>query len=488
MDFKPLNPQNLPSEASKAINYIASYYENVHKYSVQSQVKPGYLREMIPDTAPPSPQSLEHILEDIDTKIVPGLTHWQNPNFFAYYPANASNAGLLGEILCSGLNVVGFNWISSPAATELEAIVMDWMGKLLNLPQDFLFSGGGGGVMHESTCEAVVCTLAAARDRALKVHGEEKITKLVVYASDQTHFTFQKASKLVGIPPQNFRVLATSSHTEFALSPDVLRAAMEADILQGLVPLYVCATIGATPSGAVDPIDGLAKTARTFGAWLHVDAAFAGSACICPEYRHYLNGVELADSISMNPHKWLLSNMGCSCLWLKNPKVLVDSLSSKPEILRNKATEFEDVIDYKDWQIALSRRFRALKLWIVIRRYGSMNLTSHIRSDVKMAKHFESLVQNDKLFELVVPRKFSLVCFKLRSVCKEEDERVINQKLLEFINSSGKAYMTHAMIGGTFAIRCAIGGTLTEKCHIDSLWKLIQEKAIAIIYPESMQN
>lgn len=148
MDFKPLNPQNLPSEASKAINYIASYYENVHKYSVQSQVKPGYLREMIPDTAPPSPQSLEHILEDIDTKIVPGLTHWQNPNFFAYYPANASNAGLLGEILCSGLNVVGFNWISSPAATELEAIVMDWMGKLLNLPQHFLFSGGGGGVMH----------------------------------------------------------------------------------------------------------------------------------------------------------------------------------------------------------------------------------------------------------------------------------------------------------------------------------------------------
>ncbi|KMT03339.1 hypothetical protein BVRB_8g198750 [Beta vulgaris subsp. vulgaris] len=336
----------------------------------------------------------------------------------------------------------------------------------------------------ESTCEAVVCTLAAARDRALNVHGEDKITKLMVYASDQTHFTFQKASKLVGIPPRNFRVLATSSHTEFALSPDILRATMEADVSQGLVPLYVCATVGATPSGAVDPIDSLAKTATCFGAWLHVDAAFAGSACICPEYRHYLNGVELADSISMNPHKWLLSNMGCSCLWLKNPKLLVDSLSSKPEILRNKATEFEDVIDYKDWQIALSRRFRALKLWIVLRRYGSTNLISHIRSDIEMAKHFESLIQNDKLFELVVPRKFSLVCFILRPVGRDnEDVTKINQKLLEAVNSSGEAHMTHAVIGGKFAIRCAIGGTLTEKCHIDNLWMLIRKKAVAITYP-----
>ncbi|KAH9605253.1 hypothetical protein KSS87_015881, partial [Heliosperma pusillum] len=328
-----------------------------------------------------------------------------------------------------------------------------------------------------STCEAIVCTLAAARDQALAKHGFEKITKLIVYGSDQTHFSFQKAAKLVGIPPQNIRVLPTSSSQDFALSPLLLKTAIEADIAQGLVPLYVCATIGATPSASVDPINGLGLVARAYGVWLHVDAAYAGSACICPEYRHYLNGVELVDSISMNPHKWLLTNMDCSCLWLQTPKTLVDSLSTKPEILRNKATDYADVIDYKDWQIALSRRFRALKLWIIISRYGSDNLIAHIRSDIELAKYFESLIRQNTIFELVVPRKFALVCFRLRPNEVDGCGNVMNQKLLEDINSSGEAYMTHAMLGGTFAIRCAIGGTLTEKIHIDKLWNLIQDKA-----------
>uniref|UniRef100_A0A803MR18 Tyrosine decarboxylase n=1 Tax=Chenopodium quinoa TaxID=63459 RepID=A0A803MR18_CHEQI len=278
-------------------------------------------------------------------------------NYLSHYYENVHKYPVRSEV-----EPVGFNWIASPAATELEAIVLDWMGKLLNLPQQFLFSSGGGGVMHGSTCEAVVCTLAAARDRALDTHGEEKITKLVVYASDQTHFTFQKSAKLVGISPRNFRVLPTYSSRDFGLSPTKLTETIEADISQGLVPLYVCASVGATGSGAVDPIDGLGRIAKEFGAWLHVDAAFAGSACICPEYRHYLNGVEFADSISMNPHKWLLTNMDCTCLWLRNPKLLVDSLSTNSEILRNKASDLNEVIDYKDWQIALSRRFRALKL------------------------------------------------------------------------------------------------------------------------------
>ncbi|CAO2834568.1 unnamed protein product [Amaranthus hypochondriacus] len=474
--YNSLNPESLHDETLQGIKYVTQYYKNVEKYPVVSKVKWGYLRQILPENAPSLPESIDQILEDVDTKIVPGLTHWQSPNFFAYFPATASNAAMLGDIVCSGLNVVGFSWISSPAATELEAIVMDWMAKLLMLPPTFLFSGGGGGVIHGSTCEAIVCTQAAARDVALNIHGEEKITKLVVYASDQTHISFQKAAKLIGIPPRNFRVLPTSSATDFALSPTTLRASIEVDLSQGLVPFYICATIGATPSGAVDPIDGLGQIARDYGAWLHVDAAFAGNACICPEYRHYLDGVELADSISMNPHKWLLTNMECSCLWLKNPKLMVDSLSTKPEILNNKATQSGDVIDYKDWQIALSRRFRALKLWIVIRRYGSTYLMNHVRSDIELAKYFESLIKQDERFELVVPRKFSLVCFRMKLVGREDVETLTNQKLLEDVNSSGKAYMTHAVIGGKFVIRCAIGGTLTEKRHIDSLWKLIIEK------------
>jgi aromatic-L-amino-acid decarboxylase len=341
-------------------------------------------QKKLPDSAPYGPESLEDILKDVSESILPGLTHWQSPNFFAYFQANASTAGFLGEMLCSGLNVVGFNWISSPAATELESIVMDWMGKMLKLPSSFLFSGTGGGVLHGSTCEAVVCTLAAARDKALeKLGGSENITRLVVYASDQTHFTVQKAAKLIGITKSNFRAITTSFSTKFAQSPENLRAAIEEDIKAGLVPLYLCGTVGTTACGAVDPINELGNIAREYKMWFHVDAAYAGSACICPEFRPYLDGVELADSVSLNPHKWFLTNMDCCCLWLKQPKFLVDSLSTDSEILRNNASESNSVIDYKDWQIALSRRFKALKLWIVIRKHGLANLMYHIRSDVE---------------------------------------------------------------------------------------------------------
>ncbi|GMP67053.1 hypothetical protein CsSME_00027173 [Camellia sinensis var. sinensis] len=479
--FNPLDNENFVDESSRVLEFIADYYKNVENYPVRSQVKPGYLQKLSPNSAPYFPESLETILGDIQTDILPGLTHWQSPNFFAYFQANASTAAFLGEMLCTGLNVVGFNWISSPAATELEAIVVDWMGKMLKLPQSFLFSGGGGGVLHGSTCEAIVCTLAAARDKALNELGADKITKLVVYGSDQTHFTLQKASKLVGINPNNFRAIKTSTLTSFALAPDDVRATMEADLASGLVPLFLCATIGTTALGAVDSLEGLGQVAKDYEVWFHVDAAYGGSACICPEFRQYLNGIELVDSISMNPHKWFLTNMDCCCLWVKNPSTLVDSLSTSPEILRNKATESKKVVDYKDWQIALSRRFRALKLWLVIRRYGVANLMEHIRSDIKLAKKFEGFVVEDERFEVVVPRKFALVCFRLKPRRSEEDGSKLNWKLLEEVNSSGKAFMTHAVVDGTFLIRCAIGGTFTEERHIDGLWKLIQEKAADLL-------
>nr|KJB82335.1 hypothetical protein B456_013G190100 [Gossypium raimondii] len=450
--FLPLDPVTFSNE-SKVIDFIADYYENVEKYPVQSTVEPD-------------------ILEDVSNCIIPGLTHWQSPNFFAYFHANASTAGFLGEMLCSGFNVVGFNWISSPAATELESIVLDWMGKMLKLSY-FLFSGTGGGVLHGSTCEA------ATRDKALKeLGGWENITKRVVYASDQTHFTFQKTAKLAGIPPSNFRLIETSFSTGFPLSPENLRFAIEDDIKSGLVPLFLCATIGTTPSGAVGPIAELGKVAMEFKRWLHIDAAYAGSGCICPELRHYLDGVELANSISMNPHKWFLTNMDCCCLWIKEPKLLVDSLSNDPEILRNNASKSKAVVDYKDWQIALTRRFRALKLWVVIRRHGLANLMYHIRSDIAMAKRFEALVGEDERFEIVVPRKFALVCFGLKPKVEEED---LNCKLVEAINSSGRAFMSHAVLSGIYVIRCAIGTTLTQQHHVDALWKLIQDKAQSLL-------
>ncbi|TYJ01960.1 hypothetical protein E1A91_A13G191400v1 [Gossypium mustelinum] len=450
--FLPLDPVTFSNESKEVIDFIADYYENVEKHPVQSTVEPGYLSAMLPDSAPYCPEPLQDILEDVSNCIIPGLTHWQSLNFFAYFHANASTAGFLGEMLCSGFNVVGFNWISSPAATELEPIVLDWMGKMLKLPSSFLLSGTGGGVLHGSTCEAAVCVLAAARDKALKeLGGWENITKLVVYASDETHFTFQKAAKLVGIPPSNFRLIETFFSTGFSLSPENLRFAIEDDIKSGLVPLFLCATIGTTPSGAVDPIAELGKVAMEFKLWLHIDAAYAGSGCICPELRHYLDG---------------------------EPKLLVDSLSTDPEILRNNASKSKAVVDYKDWQIALSRRFRALKLWVVIRRHGLANLMYHIRSDIAMAKRFEALVGEDERFEIVVARKFALVCFRLKPKVEEED---LNCKLVEAINSSGRAFMSHAVLSGIYVIRCAIGTTLTQQHHVDALWKLIQDKAQSLL-------
>lgn len=386
-------------------------------------------------------------------------------------------------MLCSGLNVLGFNWISSPAATELESIVMDWMGNLLKLPASFLFSGNGGGVLHGTTCEAIVCTLAAARDRALKKFGWEKITKLVVYASDQTHSTLHKGAKLVGIPPGNIRTLRTSILSGFSLLPETLEGEIEKDIELGFVPLFICGTVGTTACGAVDPIEDLGKIAKKYNLWFHIDAAYAGNALICPEFRHYLNGVELADSISMNAHKWFLTNLTCCCLWVKNPNLLIESLTTSPEFLRNYETESNAVVDYKDWQVALSRRFNAIKLWVVIRMHGVANLMSHIRSDVVLAKRFETLVMKDKRFEIVAPRKFALVCFRLkaRSDGMSGDVDELNHRLLAEINKSGRAFMSHGMVGGMYFLRCCIGSTLTEERHVDELWNLIQEKTNALV-------
>ncbi|KAL5712832.1 hypothetical protein ACHQM5_014960 [Ranunculus cassubicifolius] len=488
-----LCPEEFRRQGHMMIDFLADYYRNVETYPVRSQVEPGYLRKLLPLSAPHDPDPIENILQDVQSKIFPGITHWQSPNFFAYFPATASIAGFLGEMLSTGLNVVGFTWISSPAATELETIVMDWLGKMLNLPKSFLFTGDGGGVLQGTTCEAILCTMTAARVRMLEKIGKENISKLVVYGSDQTHCAFQKASQIAGILPNNFRAIRTSKGDAYGLSPHALRATIIADVKAGLVPLFLCATVGTTPSSAVDPIGPLCEIAKDYSIWVHVDAANAGSACICPEFRHFIDGVENADSFSLNAHKWLFTNMDCCCLWVKEPSALVKALSTNPEYLKNKATESKEVVDYKDWQISLSRRFRSLKLWLVLRSYGITNLRNFIRGHVKMAKVFEGLVAKDKRFEIVVPRNFSMVCFRLLSMKVNNDGKSIpqdethanelNSKLIESINASGCVYMTHAMIGGVYVIRFAVGTTLTEEHHVVSAWKVVQKHAHVILHP-----
>lgn len=476
----PLGPEAFFDESRQVIDFLNGYYRDIESYPVRPDAEPGWLRTLLPDSPPEHGDPVEAILEDVQQHIVPGLTHWQSPNFFAYFPANGSAAGLVGDMLTSGLNVVPFSWASSPAATELESVVVDWMCKLLGLPDRFLFSGGGGGVLHGSTCEGVVSTLAAARDRALRSLGHEGIVRLVVYASDQSHATFQKGASIIGIPPANFRIIPTSASSGYGLTADSVCDAVEADIASGLVPLYLCATIGTTGVGAVDPVRGLGEVARRYGMWLHVDAAFAGSALICPEFRDCIDGAELADSVSMNPHKWFLTNMDCCCLWVANPQVLTSALSTNPEYLNNIGKGCTEVIDYKDWQIALSRPFRAMKLWVVLRRHGAAGMRAHIRRHVEMAKWFERMVTADERFEVVTARSFSLVTFRLRPQYELEGELAVdalNRKLLVAINTSGRAFMTHFVVDNKFVIRMAMGGAMTQMRHVRDAWKLVKEKA-----------
>ncbi|KAK2972616.1 hypothetical protein RJ640_015416 [Escallonia rubra] len=466
--LNPLDHEEFRRQGHMMIDFIADYYQNIEIYPVRSQVKPGYLRERLPESAPVNPEPLEIILKDVQKDIIPGITHWQSPNFFAYFPSSGSIAGFLGEMLSTGFNTVGFNWISSPAATELESIVMDWLGKMLKLPSSFLFSGGGGGVMYASTCEAFLCTLIAIREQKLSVIGRENLGNLVVYCSDQTHFSLKKSVQIAGINPENIRPIVTTKSDNFQLCPESLRLAIISDLEVGMIPLYLCCTVGTTSSTAVDPLGPLCDVAKEYGIWVHVDAAYAGGACICPEFRHFLDGVEGANSFSFNAHKWFFTTLDCCCLWVKHPSALISALSTNPEILNNKATESKQVVDYKDWQMALSRRFRALKIWLVLRSYGVTGLSDFIRGHVKMAKHFESLLVADKRISPL-------------AVLNNEDFNEFNRNLLESINASGGAYMVQAVVRGVYVIRLAVGPTLTEYQHVNKAFKLVQDHANALL-------
>ncbi|XP_010470705.1 PREDICTED: tyrosine decarboxylase 1-like isoform X1 [Camelina sativa] len=481
--LKPMDSEQLREYGHRMVDFIADYYKTIDKFPVLSQVQPGYLHKLLPDFAPYHPETMDQVLDDFRTKILPGVTHWQSPSFFAYYPANSSVAGFLGEMLSVGLGIIGFSWITSPAATELEMIVLDWLAKLLNLPEQFLSKGNGGGVIQGSASESILVVLIAARNKVLRSVGQNALEKLVVYSSDQTHSALQKTCQIAGIYPANFRVLETDASTNYAMRPELLQEAVSQDLEAGLIPFFLCATVGTTSSTAVDPLAELGTIANKNGIWFHVDAAYAGSACICPEYRQYIDGVETTDSFNTSPHKWLLTNFECSLLWVKDQDSLTEALSTNPEYLKNKASQANLVIDYKDWQVPLGRSFRSLKLWMVLRLYGSEALKRYIRNHIKLARYFEQLVSQDPNFEIVTPRIFSLVCFRL--VPKENDEKKCNnqnRKLLDAVNSSGKLFISHTVLSGKVVLRCAIGAPLTEEKHVTEAWKVIQDEASFLLH------
>lgn len=294
----------------------------------------------------------------------------------------------------------------------------------------------------------------------------------------------QKACQIAGIYPENIRILKTDSSSAYSLAPEVLSKAVSQDIASGLIPLLLCATIGTTSSTAVDPLLALGKIAKSNGIWYHVDAAYAGSACICPEYRHYLDGIEEADSFCMNAHKWFLTNFDCSALWVRDRTALIESLSTYPEYLRNKESEANTVVDYKDWQIPLGRRFRSLKLWMVLRLYGQEGLQSYIRNHISLAKRFEELVRQDSRFEVITPRTFALVCFRLLPPANDENLcDKLNRELLESVNATGKMFISHTVLSGKYVLRLAVGAPLTEERHINTAWEVLQENATTLLKP-----
>jgi aromatic-L-amino-acid decarboxylase len=472
-----MTPEEFRRCGHAVVDWIADYQQRVGTLPVLSRVRPGEIRASLPPQPPLKGETFATILKDMDRLIIPGLTHWQSPNFFAFFPANTSGPSILGELLAAGLGVQGMLWTTSPACTELETHVLDWMADTVGLPAKFKSDRTGGGVIQDSASSASLCALLAGRERATRFASNERGCdgRLVAYASTQTHSSVEKATKIAGLGGRNLRLIEVDPH--FAMRPEALNKKIREDRQAGWIPCFVCATVGTTSSNAIDPLPEIGKICRNEDIWLHVDAAMAGTAAICPEYRYLQEGLEFADSYCFNPHKWMFTNFDCDCFYVADRASLINTLSVLPEYLRNQATESGAVIDYRDWQVPLGRRFRALKLWFVIRHYGVEGLQHHIRRHVELAQNFARWVREDRRFELAVPPPLNLVCFR------HVGGDTINQQLLERLNRSGNLYLTHTKLNDRFTLRLCVGQTQTEAQHVSQAWQQIQKAAAELENP-----
>jgi aromatic-L-amino-acid decarboxylase len=468
-----MTPEEFRRHGHAAIDWIADYWASLDDLPVRAQVAPGDVRRLLPDSAPEAGEPFDALLADLDRVVVPGLTHWQHPRFFAYFPANSSPAAILGDLLSSGIGAQGMIWATSPAVTEVEQAVLDWFAEALGLPEAFRSAGPGGGVIQDTASTATFTALLAALHRAsggeVRRHGLGDVGWRV-YGSSQAHSSLVKAAMMAGLGEDAVRSVGVDPQTQ-AIDLDALGAAIEADVELGLTPVMVHLAAGSTSTGAMDDVVGAGRIAREHGAWVHVDAAWAGVAAVCPEHRAHLAGVADADSFVTNPHKWLLTTFDCSTFWVRDRAALTGALSILPEYLRNAATESGDVVDYRDWHPQLGRRFRALKLWAVLRTYGLEGLRAHVRSGVELAAHVADLVAADDRFEMVTEPSLSLVVFRLVA----GDEQTM--AAMEAVNASGEAYLSHTTVEGRAAIRLAVGSWRTTRADVERTWRALQEAA-----------
>jgi aromatic-L-amino-acid decarboxylase len=466
-----MTPADFRAAGHDVIEWLTEYDRRVEDLPVLSKVAPGEIYASLPEAAPESGEPFDAMLDDVERLIMPGITHWQSPNFFAFFPANVSGPAILGELLSAGLGVQGMIWATSPACTELEMRVLDWLVDMLDLPPHFKSTTAGGGVIQDTASSASLCALLAARERVTGGESNRRGVRetMCVYTSTEAHSSIEKAVKIAGLGSDNLRKIEVDER--FGMDPAALVRAIDQDRAAGHTPCFVSATIGTTSSNGIDPVPAIAEICNRERIWLHVDAAMSGTAALCPELRFIHDGLEHADSYCFNPHKWMLTNFDCDCFYVKDRRALIDTLAITPEYLRNRASESGEVFDYRDWHVPLGRRFRALKLWFVIRHYGVEGLRTHVRNHVALTQELASWIEGDDRLELVMPPPLNLVCFRHR------DGDDATQRLLDALNGSGEIYLTHARLHDRLTIRVAIGATRTERRHVESAWRLIERLA-----------
>ena len=480
-----MTPEEFREHGHAVVDWIADYWAGIDRHPVLSPLSPGEVAKALPAGPPETGEPVAAMLADLDRIVLPGLTHWQHPNFYAYFPANTSGPSVLGDLVSAGLGVQGMLWATSPACTEVETVMLDWLADLLGLPARFRSDGPGGGVIQDSASSAALVATLVALHRASggswRGHGlgpsaetgGPPPARYAIYTSTEGHSSIAKAARIAGLGDAALRLIAVDPATQ-AMDPAALAERLAADRAAGVSPALVVATVGTTSTAAVDPLPEIGPLCRRYGAWLHVDAAYAGAAAVCPELRDGHAGLEHADSYCFDPHKWLLTGFDCDAFWVADRAELIEALTVLPEYLRNTATESGAVIDYRDWQVPLGRRFRALKLWFTLRWYGAEGLRAHVRSGVAMARELAGWVSADPRFALAAPPSYSLVCFRLRTGDDATAE------LLRRLNASGAAYLSHTRVGDRYALRMAVGAPATGPEHVRATWELITRTAADI--------
>jgi aromatic-L-amino-acid decarboxylase len=457
-----MNPEEFRHHAHQLVDWMADYFRDVGTLPITPNVEPGDTLRQIPAAPADQGESFSQVLEDFRDIILPGMTHWNHPGWFAYFPANNSPESVLGEMLTATLGAQCMSWATSPAATELEQRMMEWLRQMLGLPPAFV------GVIQDTASTATLVALLSARERT----GDRD--ELTVYTSAEAHSSVEKGVRLAGYRPRHLRKIEVDD--SYAMRVDQLERAIASDRRDGLTPACVVATIGTTSTTAVDPLQEIGNLCRSEGIWLHVDAAYAGSAAMLPELRALFSGVEQADSFVFNPHKWLLVNFDCSAYFVRDRDALIRTFGVAPEYLRTQ--QDQQVVNYRDWGIQLGRRFRALKLWFVIRSYGVNGLRAVLRKHIALAKDFAGWIDESPDFEVVAPVHFGLVCFRYHPDGVADSELDdLNRRLLARVNSTRRVHLTHTQLGGRYVIRMAIGQRETEREHVADAWRLIAEAA-----------